>query len=71
MDATGQMVDGNHGAGVAKGFKMAAHGELLRTPIHIRLSRLRARRDPDGLDHDQPWDVSGRVSAVPQVPVLT
>lgn len=73
LDATGQIVDGNHGAGIAKGFKMAAHGPL-RTPIHIRLARLRARRDPDGLEHDKPWNRPGPVklaAGMPTVPRLT
>ena len=43
-----------------------------RLPAYLRLAKLRARRDPDGLEHDKPWNRPGSVklAAVPLVPQL-
>ena len=32
-----------------------------RLPAHLRLAKLRTRRDPDGLEHDAPWNRPGPV----------
>ena len=41
--------------------------------MYLRLTRLRTRRAPDGLEAEKPWGENGTVklAAVPQVPVLT